>query len=173
MDNTDTGSRWNRPFNVNQAQTGPAEYVFGMLVGIAAMTLAGLLLEVGGGPMLGEASGYLTAFPAIIGMNSLRARPETYHRNAFWGLRTLVYVISIMAGTCAMIFLQERVVSGIPQPWSGMLVYLVASYVVGLPLLLTTERTHGVRLRRSLLYVYPGSAVVIAIAMWLFDLMFS
>ncbi len=169
MDKIDSGSRWNRPFNVNQEQPGPAEYAFSVVVGVAAMALVGFILKATGRGMVGDASRFLTAYPVLIGLNTLRARPETYDRNAFWGLRTLVYALAIMAGTSAMLIMQEFFERDLPQPWSGMAVYLVASYVVALPLLLTTERTEPVRLRRGLLYVYPVLAIVTALAMWLID----
>lgn len=169
MDKIETDSRWYRPLNVHQEQPGPAEYAFGIIVGIVAITLVALLAKAAGHSMYGTTLGFLTAFPILVGTNTLRARPETYQRNAFWGLRTLVYTLAIMAGTAAMLYMQDHVVNALPQPWSGMLVYLGVSYVVGLPLLLTTEQTTAVRLRRTLLYVYPLSAIVIAVAMWLFD----
>jgi len=173
MDKVDRGSRRNRPFNVNQQQPGPAEYAFSIIVGGVAVLLAGLLAGAVGHPMIGRESEYILIYPSIVGMNTLRARPETYNQNAFWGLRTLVYTLAIMAGAFAMFFMQYSLVRGMPQPWSGMMVYLVASYVVGLPLLLTTERTDAVRFRRSLLYVYPAGAIIIALAMWLFDVIFG
>lgn len=173
MDKTNTGSRWNRPFNVNQEQPGSAEYAFSFIVGVPAIVLTAFLLKTTGHSMFGDASGYLAIFPVIIGMNTLRARPETYHRNAFWGLRTLVYALAIMAGTATMLLMQEFLVRDLPQPWSGMVVYLVATYVVALPLLLTTERTEPVRLRRGLMFVFPLLAIIIATVMWLFDVIFG
>jgi hypothetical protein len=173
MDKIDSGSRWNRPFNVNQEQPGPAEYAFSIIVGVAAMTLVGFMVKATGHSVFGGATGFLAAFPVIVGMNTLRARPETYDRNAFWGLRTLVFALAIMAGTSAMLLMQEFLVRELAQPWSGMAVYLVASYVVALPLLLTTERTEPVRLRRGLMYVYPVLAIVTALVMWLFDVTFG
>lgn len=137
------------------------------------MALVALLMKAAGRPTVGEGSKLIAIYPIIVGMNTLRARPETYDRNAFWGLRTLVYALAIMAGTMAMFFMQEFLVRDLTQPWGGMAVYLVASYVVALPLLLTTERTDPARLRRGLMYVYPVLAIVTALAMWLFDVTFG